>query len=726
MRKSLFLMGLIALLALSGVVAQEEEGTPAPELVIGIPATGTLNAETFVENYIFRGSQGDTITLTATTTSDTLNLVLLVTAPNGAVVAQDADLTTPAEAFITGFELPENGTYVVTVLESSIGEDQEGDYTLVLSGSLTPPPDAESVAQEDTAPEAVSAEPENITLTEGGIEISLAWTAAVNLDIEVRDPIGGTVFAGSDPIPSGGTLDADINAVCEEATAETPTETISWAVGEVPAGSYEIILYYTDACEVGGPQQFSLTTSVNGEEAQVIGGTLNPGQVYLANVVVDSPSEWVVNNGGINAGLDINQVLQSLDAASTPLAESVTGTLTNDTPAIAYTFEGTANSNVTLNMNATSGSLDTYLILLNSNGAEIARNDDRDDIVTDSTITATLQDTDTYTVLATRFGQTIGGTEGDFTLTFEQGQAIATAFTATPDPSAAVTATPGGDITVITPTASTGALPAGSIEVELTWNTAADLQLLVRDPSGEAIFDDNLNSVSGGFLAADGNARCEGESAPVSYVYWPAPLLPRNTFEVEVWYQNDCDDITPVTFNLTINVQGEEVFNQTQAIVLNARYMTTFTIDQNSAVEVGEAGFFNMEDANSINFFPLLANAEPIEYEDVISGQITLDEKIQVYSFEGISGDRIRIQMVRTGGTLDPALYLISPDNIPLQFNDDIVNPNTGERDINSLIDGYTLQQSGTFYILATHYGLQYGGTTGTFTLSLFPLSVSQ
>ncbi|MBZ0305860.1 MAG: PPC domain-containing protein, partial [Anaerolineae bacterium] len=156
------------------------------------------------------------------------------------------------------------------------------------------------------------------------------------------------------------------------------------------------------------------------------------------------------------------------------------------------------------------------------------------------------------------------------------------------------------------------------------------------------------------------------------------------------------------------------------------RYMTTFTIDNDGNTSLGEAGFFDMTDANSINFFPLLAEAEPIEYEDVISDQITQTEKIKVFSFEGISGDRIRISMVRTGGTLDTALYLISPDNIPVAFNDDIVNANTGERDTNSLIAEYTLEQSGTFYILATHYGLQYGGTTGTFNLSLFPLSVEQ
>lgn len=725
MRKSLFLMGLIALLALSGVLAQEEDENTAPELAIGIPATGTLDAETFAENYTFRGSEGDTVTITATTTSETLNLVLLITSPGGAIVAQDSDLASPAEAFITGFELPQNGMYIVTLFHNGDVEEASGNYTLVLSGSLTPPPDEETTtAPPDTTP----AEVENATLTEGGIEISLAWSAAVNMDIEVRDPAGGSIYSESLTSPSGGSLAADINAVCEEATEDTPTEIVTWPVGEVPAGSYEIIVYYTDACTVGGPQQFSLTAAVNGEEAQVIGGTLNPGQQYLSNVTIDSAGVWALNNGGVNAGLDIGQLLQVIGDPQPLSGETTTGAINRENPGVAYTFEGTADTSITINMDATVGNLDSFLVLLAPNGAEVARNDDRENGNTNSTIISSIGEAGTYTIVATRFGQAIGGTEGNFTLTVAESVEVVDAIT----PTLAVTATPSGDATTAGATAipstitTTGTLPEGSIEVLLTWNTAADLQLLIRDPSGEAIFDDNLTSVSGGFLAADGNARCEGENTPLSYIYWPAPLLPRNTFEVEVWYQNDCNEIAPVTFTLTINVQGQEIFNQTQAIVLDRRYMTTFTIDNDGNTEVGETGFFDMTDANSINFFPMLADAEPIAYEDVISDQITLDEKIKVYSFEGISGDRIRIQIVRTGGTLDTALYLISPDNIPVAFNDDIVNPNTGERDTNSLIDGYTLEQSGTYYILATHYGLQFGGTTGTFNLSLFPLSVSQ
>ena len=75
--------------------------------------------------------------------------------------------------------------------------------------------------------------------------------------------------------------------------------------------------------------------------------------------------------------------------------------------------------------------------------------------------------------------------------------------------------------------------------------------------------------------------------------------------------------------------------------------------------------------------------------------------------------------MQRTGGTLDTAVYLLSPTGIQLEFNDDIVDPTTAERSTNSLIDNFEIPADGTYYIIATHYGLQYGGTTGTYQLNL-------
>ena len=75
--------------------------------------------------------------------------------------------------------------------------------------------------------------------------------------------------------------------------------------------------------------------------------------------------------------------------------------------------------------------------------------------------------------------------------------------------------------------------------------------------------------------------------------------------------------------------------------------------------------------------------------------------------------------MTRIGqSSLDTAVYVIGPGNIPLIGNDDI-EPGANT---NSLIQDVDLLQDGTYYIIATHYGLKYGATAGEFTLTLDPL----
>jgi hypothetical protein len=59
-------------------------------------------------------------------------------------------------------------------------------------------------------------------------------------------------------------------------------------------------------------------------------------------------------------------------------------------------------------------------------------------------------------------------------------------------------------------------------------------------------------------------------------------------------------------------------------------------------------------------------------------------------------------------------LFLIDPNGIEIARNDD-ANADTR----NSLINRLTLAANGRYYILATHFGAIYGGTTGPYTISL-------
>ncbi len=660
------------------------QGNTGRAITVGDIATGSLSTENFVQVYTLAASAGDTITIDVTTEVAELAPVVVVTNAQGSVIVQDLDRATPTTASIADIEIPASGTYYIWVMRGSGAEGEaSGDFTLRLSG-------IQQVGGQ------------TVTLGSGGIVVELGWNAAVDLNLEVRDPVGGTAHRFRLGTPSGGVLDADINANCDAAIATNPTETIAWPAGTVPAGSYEIIIYYSNVCSTGGPQLFTLSTTVNGETAQSLTGTLNPGQEYLARLELDANGEWTLVNGGVNAGLDLSAHAAEIGTAD-PIAvgSTVSGIITNRVPVQAYSFNGNAGTSITIDMRAQSGSLDPFLILLGPDNTPLDSNDDIADSA-DARISRNLAVEGTYTVLATRYALGIGGTEGEFTLTLTAAEQAA-------ETGAEAGATP------VATTEEEG-LPSGAIEIKLEWATNADLQLLVRDPNGDSVYDDMPVVQSGGILERDGNVGCvETTTSPVSYIYWPANRLLPGVYEIEVWYQNTCDDTTPVNFGLSVNVQGQSVINTSQPASPNSRYMITFTVAPDGTVIAGPGGFFSMANANTLNYQSALASATPIAYGQTVSGSITDQRRFVLYSFEGQQGDIVTIGINATGGTLDTALYLISPEGIQVTYNDDA----TPGENRNSVISEATLASSGTYYIIATHYGLNFGGTQGTYTLTL-------
>ncbi|MCL4236716.1 MAG: pre-peptidase C-terminal domain-containing protein [Anaerolineae bacterium] len=680
-------LSVMALALSLGLVASPAttfaQGNTGRAISVGDVVTGSLSAENFAQVYTLAASAGDTITIDVTTEVAELALVVVVTNAQGSVIVQDLDRATPTTASIADIEVPVSGTYYIWVMRGSGAEgNASGDFTLQLSG-------IQQVGGQ------------TVTLGSGGIVVELGWNAAVDLNLEVRDPVGGTAHRFRPGTPSGGVLDADINANCDAAIATNPTETIAWPAGTVPAGSYEIITYYSNVCSTGGPQLFTLNTTVNGETAQTLTGTLNPGQEYLARLELDTNGEWTLVNGGVNAGLDLAAYAAEIGTAD-PIAvgSTVSGIVTNRVPVQAYSFNGSAGTSITVDMRAQSGSLDPFLILLGPDNTPLDSNDDASSDSADARISRNLVVEGTYTVLAARYGLGIGGTEGEFTLTLTAAEPAEDAGTITPEATATVE----------------GGLPSGAVEVKLEWATNADMQLLVRDPNGDSVYDDIPVVQSGGILEMDGNVGClEPTTSPVSYIYWPPNRLLPGVYEIEVWYQNTCDDTTPVNFGLSVNVQGQSVINTSQPASPDSRYVITFTVAPDGTVVAGPGGFFSMANASTLNYQTALASATPLAYGQTVSGSITDQRRFVLYSFEGQQGDIVTIGMNATGGTLDTAVYLISPEGIQVAYNDDA----TPGENRNSVIAKATLASSGTYYIIATHYGLSFGGTQGTYTLTL-------
>ena len=266
-------------------------------------------------------------------------------------------------------------------------------------------------------------------------------------------------------------------------------------------------------------------------------------------------------------------------------------------------------------------------------------------------------------------------------------------------------------------------LPQGDIEVSLYWSTSADLQLLVRDPAGQSVFDDSPLIASGGILQEVGNVNCipAETGTPVSYIYWPLGAMRPGTYEVEVWYQNACSDLPPpVDFTLLIEVNGNLVADAREFPLIGQRYVTNFTVTPAGAVIVGEAGYIDGGSA-TLAYQAEAFDAPQIESGQSVTGVISAENTFDVYRFDGVAGESVTITMSAATQTLDTNLYLISPGDQQIAANDDAdpVLLGTAGRKTDSLISGYVLRESGPYTIIATRFANQYGGTLGVYSLTL-------
>jgi hypothetical protein len=525
------------------------------------------------------------------------------------------------------------------------------------------------------------------------------------MDLEVRDPVGGSLRFANPSVPSGGKFGVNVNSVCATATANAPTEEASWQAGAVPTGSYELLVYYQplQACPTTDPVTFTIGATVDGTPVPAFEGTLSPNQVYIASFVVRADGTVSAGLSGVRADPPVIPDI----TASKPIALTrdtvASGAISSQQPFAIYQFSANAGDVVSLLLNANSGSLDTLLMLLDPNGSLVIANDDKASGVTDSEIAnTTLVLTGTYKVIATRYGQNIGGTEGGYGLTLT-GQVAASSI---------------GVQTAAVPNLPN--LPKGSIEVILQWDTAADVELLVRDPRGDTVFNDKTQIPSGGTLAANANVNCRTSSGtPLSYIYWPEGRLPgAGAYEVEVQYRNNCTDTRPVNFTLYVLANGQLVMTKNAELRQDERYVTSYSIGVNGQVTGGDGGIFGTTkrpDVTPLNYATEVENAQIIASGQSLAGSIRLDHRFDVYVFDGKAGQTVTIGMNAQNGTLDTVLFLLNPAGVQIAQNDDAAGANTTD----SLISGFTLSEDGRYIIIATHFGGPFGVTAGDYNLTL-------
>jgi len=96
----------------------------------------------------------------------------------------------------------------------------------------------------------------------------------------------------------------------------------------------------------------------------------------------------------------------------------------------------------------------------------------------------------------------------------------------------------------------------GGVQVSVSWNSRADVDLYLVEPSGETIWYGNEESATGGVLDLDSNAACFGADLRNENINWPTRTPPAGTYTVRVNYWDACG-AARTDWLLTVRVPGQ-------------------------------------------------------------------------------------------------------------------------------------------------------------------------
>jgi tRNA (guanosine-2'-O-)-methyltransferase len=108
---------------------------------------------------------------------------------------------------------------------------------------------------------------------------------------------------------------------------------------------------------------------------------------------------------------------------------------------------------------------------------------------------------------------------------------------------------------------------SGAIQITLAWQTGADIDLYVTDPSGFTISYQDRQSPTGGVLDHDARGACVSGSDTIENVYWNTPAPPRGQYLIELHYWGDCGvaGATPAQVSFSVGGRVVGVYNVTLA-----------------------------------------------------------------------------------------------------------------------------------------------------------------
>lgn len=117
----------------------------------------------------------------------------------------------------------------------------------------------------------------DLVVGDGDVRATLTWDSDDDLDLQVTDPSGNTLWWANKTVPSGGTLDRDDNvAMCGTDLEPGGVENAFWPNGGAPTGTYTVrVLSWNDCAPAGA--NWHLTVYVLGTKVIDRTGTTSGG-----------------------------------------------------------------------------------------------------------------------------------------------------------------------------------------------------------------------------------------------------------------------------------------------------------------------------------------------------------------------------------------------------------------------------------------------------------------
>jgi hypothetical protein len=107
----------------------------------------------------------------------------------------------------------------------------------------------------------------------------------------------------------------------------------------------------------------------------------------------------------------------------------------------------------------------------------------------------------------------------------------------------------------------------GDVSFRLRWDGAQDLDIHVKEPSGEEIYFAHTESATGGQLDVDSNVACtRRDPNPTENVFWPIGQAPSGTYEFWAILWSDCGESHTPDFTFYV-LEGTEIVREIRGTI---------------------------------------------------------------------------------------------------------------------------------------------------------------